>query len=96
VRFTVRRLMVVVAILGLAFGLLVWAYRVEMWTPMGPIVLILHDEPEFQAQGIGLALLLAPCILTAIVRPRPWSILIGVFAVLAWLFIGLIAQGINC
>ena len=101
-RFTLRQIMVVIANSGVVFGLLVLAYRegnhrgFEMSVLLGPILFIQDVATENQAWGIGLSLLLAPCILTGIVRPRPWSIVLGVFAALAWLFLGVLGWGIDC
>jgi hypothetical protein len=65
-------------------------------TLLGPMLLVLVGGPGLQAWGIGLSLLLASCILTVIVRPRPWSITLAVFAAMAWWCLGLSATGINC
>ena len=63
---------------------------------LGPILFMLDVAPENQAWGVALCLLLAPCILIGLVRPRRWSILLAVAATLAWLFLGVVGEGINC
>ena len=63
---------------------------------LGPILFIRDVSPENQAWGIVLCLLLIPCFLIGVVRPRWWSILISALAVAAWLFFGVIGEGINC
>jgi hypothetical protein len=63
---------------------------------LGPILLIVDGAPENQASGVGLCLLLLPCLAAVIVRPRWWSALLSLLAAVAWVFIGLVGDGIDC
>jgi hypothetical protein len=63
---------------------------------LGPILFVLDVAPENRAWGIGLCLLLVPCMLVGFLRPRWWSVLIAVVAALAWLLLGVVGEGINC
>ena len=63
---------------------------------LGPILFILDSAPENQAWGIALCLLLTPCLLIGIARPRWWSVATSALAAAAWLFLGVIGDGINC
>jgi hypothetical protein len=63
---------------------------------LGPILLLLDVAPENQEAGVALCLLLIPCLAAVIVRPRWWSALLSLFASVTWMFIGLVADGINC
>jgi hypothetical protein len=63
---------------------------------LGPILLVLDASPRNQAEGAALCLLLVPCLVIGVVRPRRWSVALAILAALAWLFIGFIAMGIDC
>jgi hypothetical protein len=63
---------------------------------LGPILFVLDVAPENQAWGIGLCLLLVLCFAIGVARPRRWSVALAVLAGLAWLFLGIIGDGIGC
>jgi hypothetical protein len=63
---------------------------------LGPVLFVLDVAPENQAWGVGLCLLLVPCLLIAVLRPRWWSLLVSAVAALVWLFSGVIGEGISC
>jgi hypothetical protein len=63
---------------------------------LGPILFVLDVAPENRAWGFGLCLLLIPCLLIGLLRPRWWSVLVSALAALAWLFFGVMGDGINC
>ncbi|MBW3597775.1 MAG: hypothetical protein KY475_10930 [Planctomycetes bacterium] len=62
---------------------------------LGPIWFVLDVAPENQIWGVGLCLVLLPCMFAWIVWPRWWSIAISVFAGLLWLILGMIGEGID-
>jgi hypothetical protein len=63
---------------------------------LGPILLVLDVVPENQAWGVGLCVVLLPCLLAVFLRPRWWAAAMSVLAALVWLFLGVIADGIQC
>lgn len=62
----------------------------------GPIILIRDVAPDNQVAGVVILLLLLPCMLSVVVRPRPWSIVVAILAGLAWLGVGVMGMGIDC
>jgi hypothetical protein len=62
----------------------------------GPIILIRDVAPGNQVAGVVLCLLLVPCMLSVVVRPRPWSVALAILAALAWLGVGVMGMGIDC
>jgi len=62
----------------------------------GPIILIRDVAPGNQVAGVVLCLLLLPCVLSVVVRPRPWSVALAILAALAWLATGVVGMGIDC
>ncbi len=63
---------------------------------LGPVLFVLDVSPVNQAHGVTLCLLLIPCLLVGFLRPRWWSVLVSALAALAWLFLGVIGEGIDC
>jgi hypothetical protein len=62
---------------------------------LGPILFVKDLAPDNQMAGIVLCLLLIPCMLVGVLRPRWWSIAISVNAALSWLFEGIVGSGID-
>ena len=62
----------------------------------GPIILIRDVAPGNQVAGMVLCLILLPCMLSVVVRPRPWSVALAILAVLVWLSVGVMGMGIDC
>ncbi len=63
---------------------------------MGPILFAMDVSPINRITGIVLCLVLVPGMLVGILRPRWWSVPLSGLAALAWLFCGIIGQGIDC
>jgi hypothetical protein len=64
---------------------------------LGPIELIRYGyTPETTIFGYVLCLLLIPCILSGMIRPRWWSVALSMLGVMAWLYWGLMGWGILC
>jgi hypothetical protein len=64
----------------------------------GPILMIFDVSPENQVAGIGLTILLIAIALIALTGTRRGAspALVVILAVLAWLFLGIIGDGIGC
>lgn len=88
-----RQMIIMTAAASLLLAMVRWPQGSLL---LGPGLLALDDSPETQAWGLGLGLLLAACMLRGIVRPNPGSIVLGVFAALAWLYLGVLGLAIGC
>ncbi|AWM40370.1 hypothetical protein GobsT_11450 [Gemmata obscuriglobus] len=62
----------------------------------GPLTLVLDSSRENQFWGAVLLVLCATAFASAIVRPRPWSLVLAALAAVLWLIAGWLGVGINC
>ena len=63
---------------------------------LGPIYFIQDVAWENWTAGIAACVLLTPCLLLWLFRPRWWSVLIAILAAGVWLVLGAIGMGIDC
>jgi len=63
---------------------------------LGPILFVLDGAPLNVWTRMVLSCILVPAMFLVACRLRWWSALISVLAALAWLFLGILGEGINC
>lgn len=63
---------------------------------LGPILFILDVSPVNQMQGYRFTVLLISCMAVLPLRPRWWSLVLAILAAMAWLFLGVVGDGIDC
>ena len=63
---------------------------------LGPILLIMDVAPANVRLGIALTATLIPALALVAFKRRPWAALLSVLALLVWLFLGVVAAGIQC
>ena len=63
---------------------------------LGPILFAMDVAPANIGWGIALTVILVPTIALVAVRPRRWTALASGLALLTWLLLGIIGEGIDC
>lgn len=63
---------------------------------LGPLLFAMDVAPVNIWTGIVLTVVLLPAIALVAFRPRPWTAIVSILAVLVWTFLGIIAKGIGC
>ena len=63
---------------------------------LGPLLFAMDVAPANVWTGIVLTLILLPAIALVAFRPRVWTAAVSILALLAWVFLGIIGDGIGC
>lgn len=63
---------------------------------LGPFLFLADGSAENQRAGAIMLIVLVLCLTFWIVRPRAWSISLAALAAVAWLIVGILAEGIGC
>ena len=63
---------------------------------LGPLLLAMDVAPVNIWSGFALTIILIPAVALVAFRPRVWTTAVSIFALLAWVFFGIIGDGIGC
>lgn len=63
---------------------------------LGPILIAMDAAPENVWWGVGLTIILLPAIALVTFRPSLWTAAVSFLALLAWVFLGFVGNGIGC
>jgi hypothetical protein len=63
---------------------------------LGPLLFAMDVAPTNVWTGVALTIVLLPAIALVAFRPRVWTAAVSILALLAWVFLGIIGDGIGC
>jgi hypothetical protein len=63
---------------------------------LGPLHLAMDTAPSNVDAGVFLMVLLIPCLFGVLLKPHPVTFVVSLLAFLAWMFLGIVGQGISC
>lgn len=102
-QISLRRLLLFTAAVAACLGWLRFEWVREV-TPdgggasvlLGPLYLVLDVAPGNVQAGVLFTALLLPCIFAVFLKPHPVTVVLSLLALLAWMFLGVVGQGISC
>ena len=63
---------------------------------LGPLLFAMDVAPANIWAGVALTIILLPAIALVAFRPRLWTAGVSILALLAWVFLGIVGEGIGC
>ena len=63
---------------------------------LGPLLFAMDVAPTNVWTGVSLTIVLLPAIALVAFRPRLWTAAVAILALLAWVFLGIVGDGIGC
>ena len=62
---------------------------------LGPILFIMDVAPANVLWGVALTVLLLPAITLFAWKRRPWAAVVSIVALMIWVFLGIVGDGID-